>query len=119
MNKEENKKKLESEKGVLIKELSAIGRVIDEVTGQWEVVVPAITEEVDSDPNSNADRFEEYEANTSKLKALTGRLADINTALERIESGKYGTCEVCNNKIEEDRMTANPAANTCKSHMNG
>lgn len=119
MNTEINKTKLEEEKAILISELSAIGRIVDENTGTWEVVVPAITEEIDSDPNSNADRFEDYEANTSKLKALTGRLADINTALARMESGKYGTCEVCNNKIEEDRMEANPAANTCKEHMNG
>ena len=39
-------------------------------------------------------------------------------ALERIEKGTYGICEVGNEEIEEDRLNANPAARTCKAHLN-
>ncbi|MCA9353454.1 TraR/DksA C4-type zinc finger protein [Candidatus Nomurabacteria bacterium] len=42
----------------------------------------------------------------------------VEGALKRIENGTYGTCSVCGEKIEEDRLGANPAADTCKAHMN-
>ena len=43
---------------------------------------------------------------------------EIDAALEKMEKGTYGICEVCNKPIEEDRLEANPAAKTCKEHMN-
>jgi RNA polymerase-binding transcription factor DksA len=36
-----------------------------------------------------------------------------------MDSGSYGKCEVCGKAIEADRLEANPAAPTCKEHMNG
>jgi RNA polymerase-binding transcription factor DksA len=44
------------------------------------------------------------------------RLEQVNTALQRIEDGTYGTCEVCGNKIGERRLDAEPAAITCINH---
>ena len=41
----------------------------------------------------------------------------ILKALEKIEKGEYGTCEVCAAEIEEDRLEANPSARTCKAHV--
>ena len=35
-----------------------------------------------------------------------------------IAAGTYGTCEVSGEQIEEDRLEADPAARTCKAHMN-
>ena len=40
-------------------------------------------------------------------------LADIDHALERIEAGSYGTCEVCGKPIGEERLTALPWARLC------
>jgi RNA polymerase-binding transcription factor DksA len=48
---------------------------------------------------------------------LEKRLADVENALNKIDGGSYGICEVCGNKIEEDRLEANPAARTCKACM--
>ncbi|MBI3020142.1 MAG: TraR/DksA C4-type zinc finger protein [Parcubacteria group bacterium] len=45
------------------------------------------------------------------------RLANVNAALARIDEGKYGVCEVCGERIEEDRLKADPSAPTCKEHM--
>jgi RNA polymerase-binding transcription factor DksA len=47
------------------------------------------------------------------------RLKDINDALNKIEraDGSYGKCETSGEMIEEDRLMANPAARTCKLHM--
>ena len=39
---------------------------------------------------------------------------------KKIEDGSYGTCETGNDHpIEKERLDANPAARTCKAHMNG
>ena len=52
------------------------------------------------------------------MKKFETQLIDVKSALERIEDGSYGVCEISWEQIEEDRLEANPAARTCKEHMN-
>lgn len=40
-------------------------------------------------------------------------LRDIDTALEKIENGTYGICEVCEKKINKERLKALPFAKLC------
>jgi RNA polymerase-binding protein DksA len=40
-------------------------------------------------------------------------LAEINTALERIEDGTYGTCKACGKEIVPERLEAYPWASLC------
>jgi DnaK suppressor protein len=40
-------------------------------------------------------------------------LAEINTALKRIEDGTYGTCAVCGKEIAPERLEAYPWASLC------
>ena len=40
-------------------------------------------------------------------------LAAIDAALERIESGTYGTCQTCGKPIGDDRLQAIPYATQC------
>jgi RNA polymerase-binding protein DksA len=40
-------------------------------------------------------------------------LAEINTALQRIEDGTYGTCKVCGKEIAPERLEAYPWASLC------
>ena len=49
---------------------------------------------------------------------LEERLLDVNRALKKIDKGAYGACEISGEQIEEDRLRANPAARTCKKHLN-
>jgi DnaK suppressor protein len=42
-----------------------------------------------------------------------GRADDIGDALHRIESGEYGTCEVCEGPIESRRLEVLPWARRC------
>lgn len=44
-------------------------------------------------------------------------LDKIERALERIEQGTYGTCELCGCKISPERLNALPEANTCVTCM--
>jgi RNA polymerase-binding transcription factor DksA len=44
---------------------------------------------------------------------LTDRINRLIAALERLRRGVYGTCEVCGNPIEPQRLAALPEAATC------
>jgi RNA polymerase-binding transcription factor DksA len=111
------KTKLEEEKAKLIAELQTIGKVNPNNPDDWE---PMVGEKGDStaDPNDSADSIEEYEANTALINELEVQLKEINVALEKIEKGTYGVCEISGHAIEADRLEANPSARTCKAHIN-
>ncbi len=47
-------------------------------------------------------------------------LKDIDNSLDKISNGTYGTCEDCDEKINEKRLEVNPVARyciTCKRSM--
>jgi len=111
-----HKTKLEEEKKLLEEELSELGQV--DKSGDWEATPDDETNNQEvPDEGDLADRAEDYEERSIKLKMLETRLGDINKALVKIENGKYGICENCGKKIEEDRLEVNPAAKTCKECM--
>lgn len=109
------KKLLEEEKNTLVSELSDIG--IKKPDGEWEATPVAPEEGETSDENDVADRFEGYEERSATLTTLQKRLEDVDAALAKITEGTYGICEVSGEPIEEDRLAANPAARTCKAHL--
>lgn len=103
MNNAELKIKLEEELDVVSQELSDLGH---------EDIDPTATES-----DELADRIEASEESTGETSVLSARKKEIVFALKRMQDGTYGTCEECGEKIEEDRLEANPAARTCKLHM--
>lgn len=108
--------KLEEEKKLLESELSDLGKV--DGGGDWEATrdTESDNQEVPDDGDL-AERSEEYEERSTKLETLEKRLIDIQDALNKINSEKYGICENCKKEIEEDRLDVNPAATTCKNCM--
>ena len=62
--------------------------------------------------------MQEFENKNSEVEQLEVQLREVKGALEKIENGTYGKCEVCGEDIEVDRLTANPSAKTCTVHMN-
>lgn len=117
MNTSTYQQALEDEKHVLERELSTVARRNPSNPGDWEAV-PQETEQ-ESDPNDRADVMGGYGDNAAITNDLEIRYNDILAALERITAGTYGICEVSGEPIEEDRLGADPAAKTCKTHMNG
>ena len=107
---------LTEEKERLEAQLLTVGRRNPSNPADWEAVQPE--GEHEPDPNDAADLIEGYEENTAILKDLEIRFNDVLAALSRIENGTYGTCEEGGEEIEEDRLGADPAARTCKAHMN-
>lgn len=104
-----------AEKNILEKDLSSIGRKNPDRKGDWEAVEPQ--DGVEAEEGEVAESLAEFDDNVNNLAQLEVRLNEVNAALDRIESGIYGVCVVCENKIEEDRLEVNPAATTCKAHM--
>jgi phosphoserine phosphatase RsbU/P len=49
-----------------------------------------------------------------RLQAL---LRDVDSALQRIENGTFGICEVCNEPVEADRLVADPLTRACIDHL--
>ncbi len=48
-------------------------------------------------------------------KEIDKTLIQIRKALTRIKIGKYGTCEICGEMIDTDRLVIFPAATKCVS----
>jgi phosphoserine phosphatase RsbU/P len=44
-------------------------------------------------------------------------LQQVNAALERMDRGSYGLCDVCHDTIEKDRLLADPLICVCLDHM--
>lgn len=109
------KVRLAEEKAKLEAEMATIARRNPSNPGDWEAVD---TEEGDADPNVQANKLENFAGNVSLLEDLEARYDDVKDALDRIASTTYGICEVGGEEIETDRLEADPAARTCKAHMN-
>jgi RNA polymerase-binding transcription factor DksA len=50
------------------------------------------------------------------LTAVEGELADVERALGRLDEGTYGSCEVCGEAIDDERLAAEPATARCAAH---
>ena len=111
------KKKLLEEKDALEAELATVARKNPSRVGDWEPV-PETREDLPASRDDTADKLESFEENVAITRQLEARLAEVRDALERIENGNYGRCTACGATIETDRLGANPAAQTCKQHLN-
>lgn len=53
------------------------------------------------------------ELNLNSSRRETDELADVEAALARVRSGRYGACIDCSAEIHRDRLLAYPAAKRC------
>lgn len=68
----------------------------------------------EEDLEGEADQVEEYSAGLSIGKNLSEQLADVESALLKMEQHTYGACEACGMDIEEKRLLALAEAKTCE-----
>ena len=107
---------LNEELALLEQELKSVGRINPENPEDWE---PTVDEPVTdtAEMESRASEITEFEDISSIEFELEERYNDIKKALADIKVGDYGLCHTCGKEIEEERLEANPAATTCKAHM--
>jgi DnaK suppressor protein len=85
------------------------------LTAQLEEIIASsqfVATDDEHDPDGSTVAFER-----SKISALLAhsrdRLAEVDSALERLETGSYGTCESCGAEIPSERLLARPVARRC------
>ncbi len=111
---EELREVLEVEKANLEEELASHGRVQTE-TGDWEGASTGF-EGQESDPNDVGDQIEELATNVPLVEELEDKHRDVADALEKMDEGVYGICEVCSEPIPLERLKALPSARTDIEH---
>src|SRR4051812_27733528 len=88
------KKKLQAEKKTLLEELGGIASPDKRSPNGWSPTSGNIAVD-NADENELADKMEELADNKGIAEKLEVQLNEINAALERVQSGTYGICEVC------------------------
>jgi len=110
---EENKKKLLEEqkriKQVLGHEDTKDGK--GEFPGEYKPKY----DELGNEEGENASEVENFGNQLGVTESLEAQLTKVEQALVRIENGTYGQCAM-GDEIEEERLRAFPAADTCMKH---
>lgn len=115
MNTKEYQNLLQDELTIITEELKSIAQQNTE-TGDW-IAVPNTEDMVNADGNDNGDVVETWEERRALMVQLETRYRNFVRALDKITAGTFGTCEICNNPIESNRLDANHAARTCIAHL--
>jgi DnaK suppressor protein len=64
------------------------------------------------DPEGSTVAFERAQV-AALMADARDYLAELDRALDRIDTGTYGTCQRCGAPIGSERLIARPAARTC------
>lgn len=114
MNQQETdefKDLLLKEKKQLEEELGHVAQKNTNINDAWEPI-PKESDTVVADKNDVADRLEDFGERQSIENTLNKRLHQVQKALQKIELGTYGICEISGDKIPPERLKANPSATT-------
>ena len=85
------------------------------LTGDYDAVVAASLDtnaDDEHDPEGHTIAYERSQIG-ALVKQVSRHLAEVDAAVDRVEAGTYGLCEVCGQPIGESRLEALPAARTC------
>ncbi len=67
------------------------------------------------DPDVETGETMEFDKQLSIAQTYKERLAKVDSALNKIDKGKYGVCEKCGAKISLDVLKAAPESKLCKN----
>lgn len=103
------KEKLQNKKEQLEVELAKFTKKDVQIKGDYKAVFPSFGDKEDE----NAAEVAAYSDNLSLEQNLELTLRDVNSALERIKKGDYGTCRHCQKPISQERLLARPESSSC------
>jgi RNA polymerase-binding transcription factor DksA len=113
--------KLSQELARVTAELQTLGVHDTKNPADWIATPDTDEDGLEPDPTDAADRVEEWDEHAAIVAELERQYNDVSRALkkirEKVDGSAYGACEVCGKEIEPDRLDANPAARTCKAHL--
>ncbi|MFN3232991.1 MAG: TraR/DksA family transcriptional regulator [Alphaproteobacteria bacterium] len=64
---------------------------------------------------SRMDAMQQQSMALAAEKRRQGRIARLEAALKRLDSGDYGYCVRCGDEIDEKRLDADPSAPVCSA----
>ncbi|WP_327287241.1 TraR/DksA family transcriptional regulator [Streptomyces sp. NBC_01198] len=94
---------------------AATGAQIAALSSDYDGIVAAnalVAVDDEHDPEGSSTAFERAHIG-SLLGQARDHLDTLDMALERLERGEYGRCEVCGEPIPRERLDVLPAATTC------
>lgn len=106
------KNRLLEEKAVLVKELERFAKPDAKVKEHFHAQFPDMTDKLEE----SASEVAQFGDELALEQNLEETLKKIDHALDRIEKGMYGVCEVCGADINPKRLDANLYATTCVEH---
>ncbi len=110
-------------KDLLSDELSKLNSEL-EASGSKDESTGTAWSAVQNDDQDTADReevagnMEVFENKENIISILEVQKNNVVIALDKIEHGTYGVCEIDGKEIENERLEANPSAKTCIACMN-
>ena len=109
------KTKLEQEKKEIEARLKKFADKDKNLKDDWDTRFPSFNgkESGSASLEQAADEVEEYSNLLPVEHSLELKLKNINSALNKIKSKKYGICDKCQKKIEKERIKAYPEAQYC------
>jgi len=106
---QEQKRKLESERAGLKKQLAAI----EGGTRSTMTTAKARFPSYGNKDDENAAEVAQYTDNLSLESTLRSAYDDVEAALRRVALGTYGICKYCGKEIEEPRLKVRPSSSSC------
>ncbi len=116
MNYEPYRERLKADLTKITNDLKAIA-IYHPQTDDWEAI-PDPSQIGEADENNEADAVEEWNERRSTVSALEIEYRDLKRALNKLDTGTFGTCEISGEVIEAERLQAKPTARTCLKHRN-
>jgi DnaK suppressor protein len=114
------KKILLTEKENLEQQLKTFAKKDPKFKGDYDTEFPDLGTPQSSD--EMAQEVSLYESSLPVEHTLELKLQDIEGALKKIKTGKYGICENCNEEIPIGRLETKPEAKyciSCKAKLTG
>ncbi|MCR4328748.1 MAG: hypothetical protein NUV53_04570 [Patescibacteria group bacterium] len=65
--------------------------------------------------DEESDEAEEQGNSLAIAQSLKENVSEIDSALEKIKTGKYGMCSTCNNPVEEEVLDIAPESALCRA----
>jgi phosphoserine phosphatase RsbU/P len=84
---------------------------------QWEVAMATVIETNLRDQLLSRQRRLQALARNDQRSYVQELIQEVDDALQRMDDGCFGICEVCQDPVEEQRILANPLCRVCLDHL--
>jgi RNA polymerase-binding protein DksA len=109
---------LDTARGRLLAERERLMRLRDESANEFdEMQDRGELSGYDQHPADTGSETFEREHELSIVESVERELILVDEALDRLERGEYGRCQICGRPIGDERLAARPMARYCIEHQ--